>query len=106
CELLAKDGVDKVYLGRPWRSYAKTVFINSTLGEHIVEKGWDPWTGDQMFPQKEKTTYYAEYQSKGKGASPKTRVAWSHQLTKNELRKYTIGNIFSGNQNDWKPNTK
>ena len=106
CELIAKDGVDKVYLGRPWRSYAKTVFINSTLGEHIVEKGWDPWTGDQMFPQKEKTTYYAEYQSKGKGASPKTRVAWSHQLTKNELRKYTIGNIFSGNQNDWKPNTK
>ncbi len=106
CELIAKDGVDKVYLGRPWRSYAKTVFINSTLGEHIVEKGWDPWTGDQMFPQKEKTTYYAEYRSKGKGASPKTRVAWSHQLTKNELRKYTIGNIFSGNQNDWKPNTK
>lgn len=106
CELIAKDGVDKVYLGRPWRSYAKTVFINSTLGEHIVEKGWDPWTGDQMFPQKEKTTYYAEYQSKGKGASPKTRVAWSHQLTKNELKKYTIESIFSGNQNDWKPNTK
>ena len=106
CELIAKDGVDKVYLGRPWRSYAKTVFINSTLGEHIVEKGWDPWTGDQMFPQKEKTTYYAEYQSKGKGASPKTRVAWSHQLTKNELKKYTIQNILSGNQNDWKPNTK
>lgn len=106
CELIAKDGVDKVYLGRPWRSYAKTVFINSTLGEHIVEKGWDPWTGDQMFPQKEKTTYYAEYQSKGKGASPKTRVAWSHQLTKNELKKYTIQNIFSGYQNDWKPNTR
>ena len=104
CELIAKDGVDKVYLGRPWRSYAKTVFINSTLGEHIVEKGWDPWTGDQMFPQKEKTTYYAEYQSKGKGASPETRIAWSHQLTKAEVKKYTIKNIFSGNQNDWNPN--
>ena len=104
CELIAKDGVDKVYLGRPWRSYAKTVFINSTLGEHIVEKGWDPWTGDKMFPQKEKTTFYAEYQSKGKGASPKTRVDWSHQLTKAEVKKYTIKNIFSGNQNNWNPN--
>lgn len=104
CELIAKDGVDKVYLGRPWRSYAKTVFINSTLGEHIVEKGWDPWTGDKMFPQKEKTTYYAEYQSKGKGASSKTRIDWSHQLTKAEVKKYTIKNIFSGNQNDWNPN--
>jgi len=104
CELIAKDGVDKVYLGRPWRSYAKTVFINSTLGEHVVEKGWDPWTGDKMFPQKEKTTYYAEYQSKGKGASPETRIDWSHQLTKAEVKKYTIKNIFSGNQNDWNPN--
>ncbi|HIB36056.1 pectinesterase family protein [Mesonia sp.] len=104
CELIAKDGVDKVYLGRPWRSYAKTVFINSTLGEHIVEKGWDPWTGDKMFPQKEKTTYYGEYQSKGTGASPKTRIAWSHQLTKAEVKKYTVKNIFSGNQNNWNPN--
>ena len=104
CELIAKDGVDKVYLGRPWRSYAKTVFINSTLGEHIVEKGWDPWTGDQMFPQKEKTTYYAEYQSKGKGASPKTRVAWSHQLTKNEMKKYTLEKIFQKANNSWQPN--
>ena len=104
CELIAKDGVDKVYLGRPWRSYAKTVFINSTLGEHIVEKGWDPWTGDQMFPQKEKTTYYAEYRSKGKGASPKTRVAWSHQLTKNELKKYTLEKIFQKANNLWQPN--
>lgn len=104
CELIAKDGVDKVYLGRPWRSYAKTVFINSTLGEHIVEKGWDPWTGDQMFPQKEKTTYYAEYRSKGKGASPKTRVAWSHQLTKNEMKKYTLEKIFQKANNSWQPN--
>ncbi len=104
CELIAKDGVDKVYLGRPWRSYAKTVFINSTLGEHIVEKGWDPWTGDQMFPQKEKTTYYAEYRSKGKGAYPKTRVAWSHQLTKNERKKYTLEKIFQKANNLWQPN--
>ncbi|UAB82672.1 pectin esterase [Zunongwangia sp. SCSIO 43204] len=106
CELIAKDGIDQVYLGRPWRSYAKTVFINSTLGEHIVEKAWDPWTGDKMFPQKEKTTYYAEYQSKGKGkgSSPKTRVDWSHQLTEAEVKKYTIKNIFSGHQNDWNPN--
>ncbi|MDN3594881.1 pectinesterase family protein [Zunongwangia endophytica] len=104
CNLIAKEGVDKVYLGRPWRSYAQTVFINSTLGNHIVEKGWDPWTGDKMFPEKEKTTYYAEYNSKGKGASPKTRVGWSHQLSKKEIKKYTLENIFSGNCDSWNPN--
>ncbi len=57
-----------------------------------------------MFPQKEKTTYYAEYRSKGKGASPKTRVAWSHQLTKNEMKKYTLEKIFQKANNLWQPN--
>ena len=28
CKLTAEPGVDKVYLGRPWRPYAYTLFIN------------------------------------------------------------------------------
>ena len=106
CKLIAEEGIDEVYLGRPWRSYAQTVFINSTLGNHIVEEGWDPWTGDTMFPQKEKTTYYAEYKSKGGGASPNTRVSWSHQLTEKEAQKYTLQQIFSGKCEPWNPNIK
>ncbi|RYG16397.1 MAG: pectin esterase, partial [Chitinophagaceae bacterium] len=54
CKLIAADGVDKVYLGRPWRPYAKTVFIASNLGNHIIPEGWNPWKGDAMFPDKEK----------------------------------------------------
>ncbi len=106
CELIAEKGLDEVYLGRPWRSYAQTVFINSTLGDHIVEEGWNPWKGDKMFPQKEKTTYYAEYKSKGEGASPQTRVSWSHQLTQQEAQKYTLEQIFSGKCEPWNPNIK
>ncbi|WP_031426184.1 pectinesterase family protein [Flavimarina sp. Hel_I_48] len=102
-ELIAADNVDHVYLGRPWRPYAQTVFINSTLGNHIVADGWDPWTGDKMFPEKEKTTYYAEYNSKGAGASPKKRVKWSHQLTETEIEKYTVNSIFSAESDPWNP---
>lgn len=40
CKLLAKEGVSKVYLGRPWRPDAKTVFMNCELGKHIVPEGW------------------------------------------------------------------
>jgi len=104
CKLIAKEGIDKVYLGRPWRSYAQTVFLNSTLGNHIVKEGWDPWTGDKMFPEKEKTAYYAEYKSNGVGASPNSRVDWSHQLSVQEMEKYTVENIFSRKDNSWKPN--
>jgi pectinesterase len=92
CRLTADPGIDQVYLGRPWRSYARTVFINCFLGAHIIVEGWHNWSN----PQKEKTVYYAEYQSIGPGASfISGRVHWSHQLTKDESEQYTIARIFS-----------
>ena len=43
CKLTAEPGVDKVYLGRPWRPYAYTLFIECELGKHIVLAGWHNW---------------------------------------------------------------
>ncbi len=83
------------YLGRPWRPYAKTVFINCNLGKMIKSEGWHNWSKETN----EKTAFYAEYQSKGAGASPKTRVPWSHQLAEAALKEYTLDKIFRG----WNP---
>jgi len=102
CKLIAADSLKKVYLGRPWRPYAKTVFLNCYLGGHILPEGFNPWKGDAMFPDKEKTAYYAEYRSTGPGANAKSRVAWSHQLTDAEAKRYTIKNILGGSDN-WNP---
>jgi pectinesterase len=100
CKLIAKEGITKVFLGRPWRPYAKTIFINTEMGKHILPEGWNPWKGDKMFPNKEKTAYYAEYGSQGEGGNVSKRVSWSYQLTKKELENYTIGKIFD----KWNPN--
>lgn len=105
CKLVADTSVSKVFLGRPWRPFAKTVFVNCDLGKHIIDVGWNPWKGDKMFPDKEKTTYYAEYKSTGEGASPKTRLDWSKQLSDREVKEYTIKNIFNGSDH-WNPTTK
>lgn len=94
CSLVADNSVTKAYLGRPWRPYAKTVFIRTKLGAHIAEEGWEPWKGDVLFPNKEKTAYYAEYRSSGVGAQSPSRVEWSHQLSQKEAKKYTLENIF------------
>ena len=99
CQLIAKDGITKAFLGRPWRSFARTVFINTEMGNHILPEGWNPWKGDAMFPEKEKTTYYAEFGSIGDGGNVSKRVSWSHQLTKKEVKNYTIDKIFG----DWNP---
>lgn len=82
CRLTAAEGVTKCYLGRPWRPYAKTIFINCELGEHITAAGWQVWSNKEN----PSTTYYAEYGSKGPGADTKGRVEWSHQLTKKEAK--------------------
>lgn len=83
CRLIADEGVTKVYLGRPWRPYAYTLFMNCTLGSHIVPAGWENWRN----PDNEKTARYAEYNNSGEGANTKQRVSWSRQLTKKEVEK-------------------
>jgi len=99
CKLIASEDITEVYLGRPWRPYARTVFIECDLGKHIRSEGWDPWKGDKMFPDKDKTAYYAEYKNFGPGSDVSKRVAWSKQLTKSESKQYTMKNIFG----DWNP---
>lgn len=102
CHLTAKEGISKVYLGRPWRPFAKTVFINTTMESHILPEGWNPWKGDKMFPDKEKTAYYAEFKSFGIGANPGKRAEWSHQLSRKELKNYSLEKIFKKSDN-WIP---
>jgi pectinesterase len=95
CHLVADTAAKKVFLGRPWRPYAKTVFIHTEMGAHIVKQGWENWRN----PDNEKTAFYAEYKSTGPGANPGERVAWSKQLNRKEAKAYTLKNIFNG----WTP---
>lgn len=91
CRLISDGNTDKVYLGRPWRPFAKTVFIDCELGDHILKEGWHNWNK----PYAEKTTFYAEYGSKGPGAAPQgDRVKWSHALKEKDVRKYTPANVL------------
>lgn len=99
CKLTAESGVDKVYLGRPWRPYGYTLFIECELGKHIVPAGWHNW-GKKA---NEETARYMEYKNTGEGANVLERVAWSKQLTKKEAEAVTVDAIFDV-QNSWNPN--
>jgi len=98
CNLTGNADTNSVYLGRPWRPFASTVYINCAIDSIIKTEGWHNWSK----PDAEKTTFYAEYNSKGTGANADKRVSWSHQLTKEESKKYTSQNILKGNDN-WNP---
>lgn len=96
CDLIAADGVNKVFLGRPWRPYAKTVYIRTRMDSHIVAEGWHAWPGDPLFADKEKTAFYAEFNNSGPGSRTEGRVSWARQLRSRDAARYTIKNIFKG----------
>jgi len=93
CQLTAAPGVNRVFLGRPWRQFAKTVFLNCTYGPHIAPEGWQLWSNEGN-PE---TVFYAEF-----SPSPaKGRVPWSKQLSQQEVKHYSLPAIFR----DWLPHT-
>lgn len=95
CTISGSASVGSVFLGRPWRPYAQTVFMNCELGEVIHPEGWDSWRSEE----KKKTAFYAEYNNRGKGFQPKKRVDWSHILTKTEAQEITLEKVMG----DWNP---
>lgn len=93
--LLRGEGTATTYLGRPWRPYARTVFLDSDLGAHIAPAGWHDWDK----PGAQATSYYGEFGSKGAGAAPEQRVRWAHHLSGDEAAAYTDDAILG----DWQP---
>ena len=103
CTLTAAPGVDKVYLGRPWGAYAKTVFIHCNLGAHILPEGWHDWEKAGK-PDTKKNSSYAEYQNYGPGARG-PRVKWSRQLKARQAGEYTFEKVMYQEQDGirWNP---
>ena len=108
CKIIVDTSVTKLFLGRPWRSYSRTVFIRCQLPKQIAPDGWNNWGN----PENEKTTFYAEYKNTGEGADAKSRVAWSKQLSEKDVKEFTPENIFSNNnsgiqtESNWFSNLK
>ena len=98
CTVTAAENVSKVYLGRPWRDYGYTLFMNCDLPRQIRPEGWHHWQ-----KEREQTARYLEYNNRGEGADSKERVSWSRQLTKKEAQQITLQNVFQLS-NSWIPN--
>lgn len=79
------DSSEPCYLGRPWRSYAKTVILNSILGAHIRPEGWHDWNKEEAH----NLVYYAEYNNTGIGADVSKRAAFSRELTEDEAKQFS-----------------
>ena len=87
CRFLAGEGVGEktMYLGRPWREFAKTALLDCYIDHHIKPEGWDNWSK----PQFGQTGLYAEYGCTGPGSDTSARADFSRVLTAEEAAEYT-----------------
>lgn len=97
-KLTAADFDKGVFLGRPWRAFGRTVFLNSEMGAHIRAEGWHNWNN----AENERTAYFAEYNSSGAGAKMESRVKWIHQISKEEAENFKTENFLKG-KDGWNP---
>ena len=101
CRILADPGVDNVYLGRPWRAYAKVVYLNTWMDAHIVPEGWREWhPGETNYLP---TAFYAEYRSSGPGAAQSRRQPRAIQLTHTQAVAFEPREFLRGHDG-WNPN--
>ncbi|KAG4959975.1 hypothetical protein AAZX31_13G170000 [Glycine max] len=89
------------YLGRPWKVYSRTVFMQSYIGELIQSAGWLEWNGTDGLS----TLFYGEFQNFGPGSDTSKRVQWSgyNLLSATQARNFTVHNFTLGYT--WLPDT-
>ncbi|KAL8548743.1 hypothetical protein ACS0TY_007850 [Phlomoides rotata] len=85
-DLAQSNSTIQTYLGRPWKEYSRTVYMQSFLDGLINPAGWREWSGDFAL----NTSYYAEFGNSGPGSNTTRRVTWPgfHTNVKRDKRQH------------------
>ncbi len=100
CKISGEAGVQTM-LGRPWRGWAHTVWLDTEMENVIAPAGWHNWNK----PEAEATVRYAEFGSKTPDGEPidvSQRVAWAKKLSAEEAAAYTVERVLAGDDG-WNP---
>ncbi|GFQ04116.1 probable pectinesterase/pectinesterase inhibitor 7 [Phtheirospermum japonicum] len=100
-ELAQSNRTVRTYLGRPWKEYSRTVFMQSFMDRLINPAGWSIWNGTFAL----NTSYYAEFNNTGPGSNTSGRVTWPgfHIINATDAAKFTVAEFLLGDT--WIPPT-
>ncbi|PSS30276.1 Pectinesterase [Actinidia chinensis var. chinensis] len=87
------------FLGRPWKEYSRTVFLDCYLGSLIAPGGWMRWDGDFGLS----TLFYGEFGNTGLGSNSSEREKWSSQISGDHIGAYSVQNFIQGDK--WIPSS-
>ena len=100
CVLTGDCGPGEAFLGRPWRAFARTVFLKCEMREQVAPEGFRDWDEKRVI-----TRRCAEYASFGPGAAPEKRNSREHLLTPEEASLYSVSSILGG-ADLWRPDRR
>ncbi|XP_061361788.1 probable pectinesterase/pectinesterase inhibitor 12 [Gastrolobium bilobum] len=106
CSILANKDLDsnigsfKSYLGRPWKPYSRTVYLESYIDDFIDPMGWTKWSLDQVLFDK---LYFGEYKNYGPGAGIQNRIEWLgfHSMNYDSAYDFTVSEFIARSGDDW-----
>jgi pectinesterase len=98
CQIDGASPSIRSYLGRPWRDFARVLFLETQMTDVVRPEGWNNWSK----PEREKTTRFVEFGSSGSGANPQARVSWAKTLTADEAAGINAKKVLSG-FDSWNP---
>ncbi len=82
CRLTGECAPGAGYLGRPWRKYARTVFLECEMDEHVAPEGFSDWDGERVV-----TDRCGEWRTTGARADQRTRHPAQRRLTDREAEE-------------------
>ena len=83
CRFTSDCPENSVYLGRPWRDFAKTVFINCEFGAHIRDEGFHDWNKENA----RKNSFYAVYNCTKNGKPYTPTAPFARTITEEYAEK-------------------
>ncbi|GMN37941.1 hypothetical protein TIFTF001_007229 [Ficus carica] len=100
-DLASSNGGAKTYLGRPWKEYSRTVYMQSYIDSVVDPVGWREWNGDYALS----TLYYAEHSNTGPGSETAKRVTWPgyHVINAADAANFTLSSFLLAD--NWVPQT-
>ncbi|XP_019241032.1 PREDICTED: probable pectinesterase/pectinesterase inhibitor 7 [Nicotiana attenuata] len=100
-DLAFSNSSTRTYLGRPWKEYSRTIYMQSFIDGFVHQLGWREWSGDFAL----NTSYYGEFNNSGPGSDSAGRVTWPgvHIINATDAANFTVSGFLLGD--DWLPRT-
>lgn len=100
CRLTGACEPGQAYLGRPWRKYARTVFLECRMDEQVAPVGFIDWDSERVV-----TDRCGEWHTTGARADQRPRHPSQKRITDEEAGMITVARVLGG-EDGWQPDQK